>query len=753
MGTMSRTGRVLVVVAAWLFPVAWVTGALLAGPCDGTVVSTSALDSTGRWGSTVTIVDVVGNPTLQPGDVVRSVDGRPFGDWASGDVSEDREIGETVPYEIVRRAPNLNRNLDVQVTLVRYPIVDAVGQNAATVVGFGLALIAASIVFWRRPDRTPQRAFLAAAALLPAWLTASPLGPGVIDLAGSRGTWPALVGGLLCALGLGAAVVAATTLTPTGRDHHRARLLVPLALLPVVGYAAWLIVGTRGLTTEAARLQAVVTVVPPALLVAVPTVVGLLCWRYARSDDRATRLATRLALIGILGGVVGRILLADLPQQLTGDPLLPGDVLILLITPAVLGCLVVAVDGYRLDEVEPTVRRALVQAAAVVVVATSFVAVAAAIGRASDIGFRPLLAGGILALLVLPLAVALQRLLRRMVYGDREFPRRVVSDLRQLDPTSAPEAALTETLSLLARRLRLSYAAIDVRPPVGTEPVNASIGESRGNPVTVDLVAGGADLGRLRLEVSPQRDPFGPGDRRLLEDVGVQVGALVQAVLANRELQRSRQHLVSAREEERRRLRRDLHDGLGPSLATLAMRLESVSDLIERDPAGAAALADTLSEQARAEILEVRRLVDGLRPPALDQLGLVSALRQRAEQHRVPGADEGHMTWTVEAHDDVEPLPAAVEVAAYRITLEAVTNALRHSGAATCTVTLVREDGTLVLRVRDTGQGLAADPRAGVGLTSMRERAEELGGSCTVTSDYQGTTVEARLPISWEGGG
>ena len=138
--------------------------------------------------------------------------------------------------------------------------------------------------------------------------------------------------------------------------------------------------------------------------------------------------------------------------------------------------------------------------------------------------------------------------------------------------------------------------------------------------------------------MAPQRDPFGPGDRRLLEDVGVQVGALVQAVLANRELQRSRQRLVTAREEERRRLRRDLHDGLGPALATLAMRLESVSDLISRDPAGAAELADTLSEQARAEILEVRRLVDGLRPPALDQLGLVSALRQRAEEHRVPGA-------------------------------------------------------------------------------------------------------------------
>jgi two-component system, NarL family, sensor kinase len=744
---MSRTGKALVVLAAWIFPVAWVTGALLAGPSDGTVISSSALDDTGRWGRTVTVIDVVGDHPLQPGDLVRSIDGRPVDDWVAGEASVDRAIGEPVTYGILRPAPDLDRDLDVEVTLTRYP-VEAVGRHAPTLVGFGLVLLAGTFVFWRRPDGTSQRAFLLSAALLPAWLTVAPFGPGVIDLAGARGSWPTFVGGLLCALGLGAAVVAAMTLTrPTSARGPRVLVLLLAAAAPLAGYAVWLLGPARGLTTEAAQLQAQLTVVPPALLVALPAVVVLLCWRSARSDDRATTLATRLALIGILGGVVARVLLGDLPQRLTGDPLLPGEVLVLLITPAVLACLVVAVDGYRLDEVEPAVRRALVQSFAVALVATSFVAVAAAIGQASDIGFRSLLAGGVLALLVLPLAIALQRLLRRVVYGDREFPHRVVSDLRQLEITSAPEAALTETLTLLARRLRLSYAAIDVRPPEGAGPLQVAIGDSRGQPVAVDLVAGGTALGRLELEVAPQRDPFGPGDRRLLEDVGVQVGALVQAVLVNRELQRSRQHLVTAREEERRRLRRDLHDGLGPALATLALRLESVSDLIARDPASAAELADALSEQARAEILEVRRLVDGLRPPVLDQLGLVSALRQRAEEHRVPGAPGGWMTWTVEAADDVEPLPAAVEVAAYRIALEAVTNALRHSGAERCTVSLVRSDGTLLLRVRDTGRGLAAEPRAGVGLTSMRERAEELGGSCTVTSDSSGTLVEVRLPI------
>jgi two-component system, NarL family, sensor kinase len=749
---MSRTGRVLVIVAAWIFPVAWVAGALLAGPSDGTVVSTPALGGDARWGQTVTVVEVVEDGPLQVGDVVREVDGRPWGDWVVADSAPDRRVGETVRYEVRRPAPDLDRILNLEVTLVEYPAADALVRHAATVVAAILLLLAASVVFWRRPGRASSGAFLLAAALLPARLTATVFGLGAIDLAGARGPWPHLVGELLCTIGVGAAVVAALTFpTPPSGVAARPWTLAPMLLTPFLGYFIWLAGPARGLTDPAARLQAGLTVVAPALVVAVPLVLGLLAWAYLRAEDRPDLMAARLVLVALTGGLVARMLLGDLPDRLTGEPLLPWDLLVLLLTPAVLACIVIAALAYRLEEIEPTVRRALVQAVVVAVVAAAFVGVAGAVGEASEVAFGSLLAGGVVALLLLPLAVALQRLMRRMLYGDRDLPRRVVSDLRSLETTSAPEAALTETLSLLARRLRLSFAAIDVRPSAGSEPLQVAIGESRGNAVTVDLVAGGSDLGRLQLEVAPQRDPFGPGDRRLLEDVGVQVGALVQAVVANRELQRSREHLVTAREEERRRLRRDLHDGLGPALATLALRLESVSELIDRDPAGAAELADTLSEQARAEILEVRRLVEGLRPPALDQLGLVSALRQRAEEHRVPGAP-GRMTWTVEADHDVEPLPAAVEVAAYRIALEAVTNALRHSDAESCTVTLRREDGVLLLRVRDTGRGLAADPGAGVGLTSMRERAEELGGTCVVTWGDDGTVVEARLPVSGEGG-
>ena len=184
----------------------------------------------------------------------------------------------------------------------------------------------------------------------------------------------------------------------------------------------------------------------------------------------------------------------------------------------------------------------------------------------------------------------------------------------------------------------------------------------------------------------------------------------------------------------------------------MAMQLETARDLMEEDPATAAELVERLSDRARGDIAEIRRLVEGLRPPALDQLGLVSALEQRAADHSF-GVREGggQLRWTVVADDRVEPLPAAVEVAAYRIVVEAVNNALRHSNAASCEVSLARDDGVLCVRVRDDGVGMAENPGVGVGLTSMRERAEELGGTCTITSERgAGTVVEARLPIREE---
>ena len=186
-----------------------------------------------------------------------------------------------------------------------------------------------------------------------------------------------------------------------------------------------------------------------------------------------------------------------------------------------------------------------------------------------------------------------------------------------------------------------------------------------------------------------------------------------------------------AREEERRRLRRDLHDGLGPTLAALALKAGTVGDLVPRQPEQAQAVARELYGDIRATIGEIRRLVYALRPPILDELGLLAALRECAEQYReVAGAP----VITLTLPPSLPPLPAAVEVAVLRITQEALTNAVRHAAARTCAIQIACTSTSLALTICDDGIGLSLQASAGVGLRSMRERAEELGGACVIES-------------------
>ena len=201
---------------------------------------------------------------------------------------------------------------------------------------------------------------------------------------------------------------------------------------------------------------------------------------------------------------------------------------------------------------------------------------------------------------------------------------------------------------------------------------------------------------------------------------------------------------MTAREEERRRLRRDLHDGLGPTLGSLPLKLDVAGDLLERDPAAARDLLRGLKTQARSAVADIRRLVYELRPPTLDELGLVGAIREAAAQHGTDG-----LPVSVEAPEKLQPLPAAVEVAAYRIAQEAMTNVVRHAGANRCEVRLGLYGTTLRLAVADDGHGIGADRGSGVGLHSMRERAEELGGSFEVESVPDGgTRIRASLPLA-----
>jgi signal transduction histidine kinase len=222
-------------------------------------------------------------------------------------------------------------------------------------------------------------------------------------------------------------------------------------------------------------------------------------------------------------------------------------------------------------------------------------------------------------------------------------------------------------------------------------------------------------------------------------------------------LQRSRERIVSAREEERRRLRRDLHDGLGAQLAALAMQAGALRVLIGQDPAAAQEQASELRTEMKAAVADIRRLVHGLRPPALDELGLIGAVRQRAASYGsggilqpVTGESASHaaLMVTVIAPETLPPLPAAVEVAVFRIVDEALANVAKHASARSCVVRIEAGD-ELRLSITDDGVGMAADRVAGVGLVSMRERAAELGGTFMIEpgEEGSGTRLLVSLPL------
>ena len=274
--------------------------------------------------------------------------------------------------------------------------------------------------------------------------------------------------------------------------------------------------------------------------------------------------------------------------------------------------------------------------------------------------------------------------------------------------------------------------------PDGVRALVAEHGRPQAELVAFGLVAHGEPVGVL--EVAPRRagETFTPAETRLLDQVASQAAIAARAHGLTLELRRARETLVRAREEERLRLRRDLHDGLGPALAGTRMQLTVARSRLDAPDADAplATALDVLAECTR----EVRRLVDDLRPAALDH-GLDAALRLRAEALFPDGQG------MVEVLGSLADLPAAVEVAAYRIVTEALANAAKHAAGSPCRVLLERRERDLLVAVQDDGPGGTMTRDGGVGVESMRARAAELGGRLTLSSGPSGTCVEASLPL------
>jgi signal transduction histidine kinase len=397
----------------------------------------------------------------------------------------------------------------------------------------------------------------------------------------------------------------------------------------------------------------------------------------------------------------------------------------------------VGVLRYRLMGIERVLRRGLVYGTLTAGVLVVFLAVTTLAGSALD--RRPLpgvLAAAVVAVLLSPMRERLQRAADRLVYGARQDPLGAITRL-------GDEIAGSEELDLLSAALRVVVGA--VRAPGATVMASGgrtltSVGARPVAGQALPLSVGGRDVGTLTVALRAPNEPYDDTELRLLTALALQIAVLVRALELTEALEAERDRVVTATRVERDRLRHDLHDGLGPSLSGVGLGLQALSDALAR---GDTATCDRLLTRIRAEVGtsvgEIRRIIDGLRPTALDALGLIGAVREHARS----------VSPTVPVEVTAAALPRLVpevETAAYRIVMEALTNTARHAGARRARVAIGVDGSALRVVITDDGRGFCgATP--GVGLGSMRRRAEALHGTLTVTSSGAGTTVDATLPL------
>ena len=428
----------------------------------------------------------------------------------------------------------------------------------------------------------------------------------------------------------------------------------------------------------------------------------------------------------------------------------------------------------RLWGVPPIVRRSAVYAGLLFILFGVYMATVwylALVFQARS-GFYSLIATGLVAVLFSPLKVFMEKLINRTMYGKRENPVAFLVGLGdRLKEPHAPEQVLGTVVTTVKDMLQLPHASITIVVN-GREQEAAAAGSPREpQAIRFPLVMGGEQLGSLYMMPRSPDEPLRKADLRLLHLLARESARIVHGLKQSldigrlmKELQASREKLIFAREEERRAIRNNLHDDLAPRLASLALTASAAGDYIRKDPVRAETIIGELESDIRVIVSDIREFVHNLRPPALDQYGLVEAIRQRADRltyvQSVHGGRSGKpIRFVLLSPGELPPLPAAVEVAAYRIVSEALVNVVKHAEARTCTVTLaLRTEGRtdeLYVEVADDGIGIsradrsASDRRAdGVGLMSVRERAAELGGRSRIApAEGGGTRVAAWLPL------
>src|SRR4051794_24864249 len=409
----------------------------------------------------------------------------------------------------------------------------------------------------------------------------------------------------------------------------------------------------------------------PILVVSILASFAALVVRY-RTATPAKRDQTRWFVVA--GGLV--VVAIAMP---TYSPVrLIGNLLVILAIPLFPVAVGVAVLRGRLDGVSVALRPSLVYgwlvATGLLVYATVVLLLDVLLRRHA----QPLVAlvgAGAVAVAYQPLRLRLQRSTDRMLYGDRGDPYAVSTSVgRRSEAAASSQQALSATVGAIADALRLPYVAIALPSDPPHRPA-ASTGAAPSSPaLSIPLKHGGDEVGHLLVSQRNELESLTEAEKRLLTDLSRQVAVVTHAAVLDEALRRSMERQVLTREEERLRLRRDLHDGLGPTLAGVALGLDAARNMLTDDADSADELLRDLKSETLACVADIRRIIDDLRPPTLDQLGLLAALRSFAD--RLSSRD-GALEVEVQATDPLPALPAAVEVAAFRIATEAMTNVAR----------------------------------------------------------------------------
>jgi signal transduction histidine kinase len=699
-------------------------------PSDGLSVDPTSRPTPG--GLTVQAADAV--PGIARGDAVVAVNGQSVPDLVRSAEGRDVRAGQHLVYRV--RHDGFERDVIVELRHHAWRLPLLAAELPALVFYVSLLGLALWLVH-RRPDERAAHVLLVLAVALASGLFDPLAFYEPLDF------WarPALVGWTMATwstfmeMGLCTLLLALTFPAPSPRFARHpwiaAALVAPAAFalqgvvvgtghgsLGVIDNSNWVLGWWfYGLTTGAA------------------VVVAVRRWFKLRRDPLLRR-RIQIALLG-LAVTVGTLVVFNFVGGIPEFLYLPA----LAVFPASLALALATRDWFELDIVLNRGLVAVLCSGALLALYLGIAAVTAHVAGTTG-ALASLPAAGVVAVSFAPLRWRIQGFIDRRLFGTSSDPRLLFHGLgMRLAASDDPESLMAAVVETARESLRLPYAAVQLRAYDGWHTVEER--GSRPSDVEVfNLAAGEEVVGRLI--VAPRRDVgvLSPSDRELLNDLARHSGVAARVAGLLTDLRAAQQRLLVAREAERDRIHRDLHDGVGPSLVGLTLQLEVAAELAADSQLGG--IIARLHREAARATEDVRRMVRDLRPADLDELGLPAAVAAAAARLGAPGGPRLDLDCPIRLPE----LSKDVEDAAYKICLEAMANAVRHSTAAHCAVRLRPGDGTqLVIEVADDGRGMGGGERLGTGLRSMQDRAQAVGGWLRIHSEPgKGTTIQAGLP-------